>query len=185
MDIVTIVGIAFGLAMDAFSVSISSGITIGRPSVGNALKISTFFGSFQTFMPLVGWTAGLGLLYLISGIDHWIAFGLLCLIGFKMIYESIRKDSDRKANPLNSYVLLMLSIVTSIDALAVGVGLAFLDLANIMFSVVVIGVVTFSLSFSGVFVGRRLSHFLDNRIRFVGGLILILIGTKILVEHIA
>jgi len=126
MDIITLL-IAFGLAMDSFAVSITSGLTMKNPRVRNALKIAAFFGSFQAFMPVLGWLAGISILDLISGVDHWIAFGLLSLIGCKMIYESTRTEASRKElNPLNGYVLLMLSVATSVDALAVGISLAFL-----------------------------------------------------------
>ncbi|MCK5421083.1 MAG: manganese efflux pump, partial [Deltaproteobacteria bacterium] len=117
MDIVSIVIIAVGLAMDAFAVSITSGITIKRLHINHALKIALFFGLFQAFMPIIGWLAGLSLRDYISAIDHWIAFGLLSFIGCKMIYESITVQSNKKEiNPLNVYVLLVLSVATSIDA---------------------------------------------------------------------
>ncbi len=170
--------------MDAFAVSITNGITIKYLRINNALKIAIFFGSFQAFMPLVGWLAGLSLRDFISGIDHWIAFGLLSLIGCKMIYESIKIESrGEKVDPLNVYVLLMLSLATSIDALAVGVSLAFLKI-SIVTPIIVIGIVTFLLSFLGVFVGNKSGHFFENKIEIIGGLILIGIGIKILVEHL-
>lgn len=170
--------------MDAFAVSITNGITIKYLRINNALKIAIFFGSFQAFMPLVGWLAGLSLRDFISGIDHWIAFGLLSLIGCKMIYESIKiKSSEKKVDPLNVYVLLMLSLATSIDALAVGVSFAFLKI-SIVTPIIVIGIVTFLLSFLGVFVGNKSGHFFENKIEIIGGLILIGIGIKILVEHL-
>jgi putative Mn2+ efflux pump MntP len=185
MHLITATFLAFGLAMDAFAVSISSGITITNPRIENALKIAVFFGAFQAFMPVVGWLAGLGLRELISQVDHWIAFGLLCLIGCRMIYESTKVRSERKIlNPLSLGVLLVLSIATSIDALAAGVSLAFLKI-SILVPVIVIGAVTLILSFVGVFVGDRSGHFFENKAEFVGGLVLIGIGTKILIEHTA
>jgi putative Mn2+ efflux pump MntP len=184
MDLITVTFIAFGLAMDAFAVSITSGITIKQLRVRNALTIAVFFGGFQAIMPIVGWLAGLSLRDFISGIDHWIAFGLLSLIGCKMIYESVKMESaERSINPLNIYVLLMLSVATSIDALAVGVSFAFLKV-SIITPVVVIGVVTFGLSLLGVFVGDRFGRFFEKKIEIVGGLILIGIGIKIVVEHL-
>jgi putative Mn2+ efflux pump MntP len=183
MHLVTSTFLAFGLAMDAFAVSISSGITIEKPRIENALKIAIFFGAFQAAMPVVGWLAGIGLRELISQFDHWIAFGLLCLIGLRMIYESTKARSERKIlNPLNLGVLLLLSIATSIDALAAGVSLAFLK-TSIVLPVIVIGVVTLVLSFVGVFIGDKSGHVFENKAEFVGGLVLIGIGTKILIEH--
>ncbi len=185
MDIVTILFIAFGLAMDAFAVSIANGITAKHQRMNNALKLGLSFGSFQAFMPLMGWLAGLSLRDFISGVDHWIAFGLLSLIGCKMIYESRKIESgEKEPHTLTVLVLFMLSVATSIDALAVGVSFAFLRV-SIATPVIVIGVVTFLLSFLGVFIGSKVGHFFESKIEVVGGLILIAIGVKILVEHLA
>jgi len=185
MDIVTILFIAFGLAMDAFAVSIANGITAKHQRMNNALKLGLSFGSFQAFMPLMGWLAGLSLRDFISGVDHWIAFGLLSLIGSKMIYESRKIESgEKEPHRLTVLVLFMLSVATSIDALAVGVSFAFLRV-SIATPVIVIGVVTFLLSFLGVFIGSKVGHFFESKIEVVGGLILIAIGVKILVEHLA
>jgi len=170
--------------MDAFAVSITSGLTIKHLRINNALKIAIFFGSFQAVMPVIGWLAGLSLRDFIADVDHWIAFGLLSFIGCKMIYESIKiKSSEKEINPLNVYVLLMLSIATSIDALAIGVSFAFLKI-SIATPIIVIGAVTFLLSFLGVFVGNRFGHFFESKIEIVGGFILIGIGIKILIEHL-
>lgn len=177
--------IAIGLAMDSLAVSITSGLAMRELKINNALKIAVFFGSFQAFMPIVGWLAGLSLTDFISGIDHWIAFGLLSLIGCKMIYESIRLESRPKViDPMNVYLLLMLSIATSIDALAVGITFAFLEV-SIVTPVIMIGVVTFLLSFLGVFVGNKVGHLFEKKIGIAGGLILIGIGIRILIEHLA
>jgi putative Mn2+ efflux pump MntP len=185
MHPIEITFLSLGLAMDAFAVSISSGITIESPRIENALKIAIFFGAFQAFMPVIGWLAGLGLRELISQVDHWIAFGLLCAIGGRMIYESTKDRSERKVlNPLNLCVLLLLSLATSIDALAAGISLAILK-TSILFPIIIIGGVTFILSFLGVFVGDKSGRFLERKAEFVGGLVLIGIGTKILIEHLA
>ncbi len=168
--------------MDAFAVSITSGITIKRLHINHALKIALFFGLFQAFMPIIGWLAGLSLRDYISAIDHWIAFGLLSFIGCKMIYESITVQSNKKEiNPLNVYVLLVLSVATSIDALAVGISFAFLKV-SIVTPVIIIGTVTFLLSYLGVYIGDRIGHFFENKIEIAGGILLIGIGIKILVE---
>ncbi|MBA7502101.1 putative manganese efflux pump MntP [subsurface metagenome] len=132
----------------------------------------------------MGWLAGSSLKDFIAGSDHWIAFGLLSLVGCKMIYESIKSESSKKeTNPLNVHVLLILSVATSIDALVVGVSFAFLKIF-IVVSIIVIGTVTFLLSFLGVFAGNKFGHLFKNKIEIVGGLILISIGIKILIEHL-
>jgi len=184
MDIISIIFIAFGLAMDAFAVSITSGLTIKQLRINDALKIAIFFGSFQAIMPLIGWSAGLSFRDFISGIDHWIAFGLLSLIGCKMIYESSKMEvNSKKIDPLNVYVLLMLSIATSIDALAVGLSLSFLNV-SIALPAIIIGVVTFLLSIFGVYLGNRFGHYFERKIEIIGGLILIGIGIRILINHL-
>ncbi len=185
MQTLTILFIALGLAMDALAVSITSGITIKKLRFTHALVIALSFGAFQAFMPLMGWWAGLGLRDLISGVDHWVAFGLLGFIGSKMIYKlTVMNQEEKVFDPLNIYVLLALSVVTSIDALAVGVSFAFLGVFIAM-PIIVIGAVTFLLSFLGVFVGDRMGHFFENKIEIVGGLVLIAIGIKILIEHLS
>jgi len=184
MNTITILFIAFGLAMDALAVSITSGIAIKRLRIGHALRIGLFFGSFQAAMPVIGWLAGMSLKDFISGVDHWVAFGLLSLIGGKMAYESLQMESQKKEmNPLDVYVLLILSVATSIDALAVGVSFAFINIA-IITPAILIGLVTFLLSFLGAFIGNRLGHFFENKIELLGGFILIAMGIKILLEHL-
>lgn len=185
MDVITTVLIAFGLAADAFAASITSGIKIKRLRIKNALVIATFFGFFQAIMPLVGWLLGRGLKGLISEVDHWVAFGLLGFVGCRMIYESIHSETTKKElNPLNVYVLLTLSVATSIDALIVGISFAFVQnyIATLAIS---IGVVTFILSFIGVFIGNKFGNWFSNKVEIVGGLILIFIGAKILFEHLS
>lgn len=184
MNLITILLIAIGLAMDAFAVSITNGITIKHQRINNALRMGIFFGSFQALMPLIGWLTGLSLRDLISGVDHWVAFGLLSLIGSKMIYESTKIGAnDRQFKSPSIFVLLILSLATSIDALAVGLSFAFLKI-SIATPIIVIGTVTFVLSFFGVLVGNRLGHFFKKKMEILGGLILIGIGTKILIEHL-
>jgi len=182
MDI-TIVLVAFALAMDSFSVSITNGLAAKTFKVGDALKIGLFFGAFQAIMSLVGWFAGVHVLDLISGFDHWIAFGLLIFIGCRMIYESVKLESTKFLDSPRIGVLLVLSVATSIDALAVGLSFSFLRIPMIV-PAVVIGVVAFLLSFLGVYLGGKLGQFLRNRVEILGGIILIVIGTKILVEHL-
>ncbi len=170
--------------MDAFAVSITSGITLRHLRIRHALKIALSFGFFQAIMPIIGWLSGISLRSIISGVDHWIAFGLLSIIGCKMIYESFKLESDKgKINPQNIYVLFILSIATSIDALAVGLSLSFLKVAIIL-PAIIIGIVTFLLSFLGVYIGNKVGHFFERKIEIIGGLILIGIGIKILIEHL-
>jgi putative Mn2+ efflux pump MntP len=184
MNIIEILLISLGLAMDCFAVSITSGITAKHQRINNALKIGMFFGSFQALMPVVGWFLGLSFLGFISGVDHWIAFGLLGLIGCKMIYESTKFEStERKTSSLGIRVLLVLSVATSIDALAIGLSFALLGVF-IAVPIIIIGLVSFLLSFFGFLVGKRFRHLFEKRIEVVGGVILIGIGIKILVEHL-
>jgi putative Mn2+ efflux pump MntP len=182
MDI-TILLIALGLAMDSFSVAIANGFATKTFKITEALKISAFFGFFQAIMPIIGWYAGVHILDLISDYDHWVAFFLLTFIGSRMIYESIRKESNRLVSSLSIKVLLILSIATSIDALAVGLSLSLLKV-SIIIPAIVTGVVTFSLSFFGVYLGGRFGRLLKNRVESLGGLILVAIGLKILLEHL-
>ncbi len=183
MDIITIVFIAVGLAMDAFAVAIANGMTVTAQKRKNALLIASSFGIFQMLMPIAGWLAGLALAELIMGVDHWIAFSLLTAIGAKMIYESAKKENRAQNSNLRIHTLLTLSIATSIDALMVGLSFAFLQ-TELAIPIVTIGIVTFALSFIGYFFGCALGKIFKNKIEAVGGVILILIGLKILLEHI-
>lgn len=168
--------------MDAFAVAVASGFVVKRPKLRDAFMMALFFGGFQALMPSLGWAAGTALKNLISSCDHWIAFGLLLLIGIKMIAESFETEKE-PTHPFDFPVLFALAVATSIDALAAGVSFALLKIA-VGFAVVIIGTVTFLFSFLGVFIGKRFGHFLEHKVKIVGGAILILIGTKILVEHL-
>lgn len=169
--------------MDSFSVAITKGFTSTKTKMlSEALKIGFFFGTFQAVMPIIGWLAGLGITDLVSNSDHWIAFGLLTIIGARMIYESVTSESKKIASSSSLKVLVMLSIATSIDALAVGLSLSFLE-ETILIPAIVIGVTTFSLSFLGSYIGKKLGNY-SERIGVLGGLILILIGVRILLEHL-
>ena len=184
MSTITVILIALGLAMDALAVSIASGAISRNLKIQQALRIALSFGLFQAFMPLIGWLAGRGLQDYIRGLDHWIAFSLLPLIGVKMIYESFSLDTQEKENnPLNLYVLLMLSLATSIDALAVGVSFALLKIL-IATAVIIIGAITFLVCFAGIYVGNRFGHLFENKIEIAGGMVLIGMGIKILMEHL-
>jgi putative Mn2+ efflux pump MntP len=183
MDILTIILIAVGLAMDTFAVSIAKGISIERKRRKSALLLASFFGGFQMLMPTIGYFAGFSLREIIMGIDHWVAFGLLTFIGLKMIYDSTRKEDGKKDETLKLHSLLTLSVATSIDALMVGLSFAFLQ-TSVIEPILVIGLVTFSLSLMGFFLGCGIGRILKNKIKIVGGLILIAIGLRILLEHL-
>jgi putative Mn2+ efflux pump MntP len=184
MDIITIIFIAVGLAMDAFAVSIANGMATTSRKRKNALIMASSFSAFQMLMPLVGWLAGLAMAELIMGIDHWVAFSLLAFIGSRMIYESTKKENGKQDSSLRIHALLTLSVATSIDALMVGLSFAFLQTA-LATPIIIIGLVTFILSFVGFLVGNVIGKIFKNKIKAVGGIILIAIGIKILLEHIA
>jgi putative Mn2+ efflux pump MntP len=181
MDFISIIFLAVGLAMDAFSVSITRGLTL-KCNIKHALVIAIFFGGFQALMPVVGWVSGIQLQNVISTLAPWIAFLLLLGIGLKMIYESLFAKEEDVCKVFSLRELLILSIATSIDAFAVGVTFAILNTA-ILIPVVVIGLVTFILSFIGVYIGKNVGHLFENKIEILGGLILIAIGFKILLEN--
>lgn len=184
MNFPTIILISLGLAMDAFAVSIASGVIIHRQKLRKSLIFGCLFGFFQMIMPVIGWATGRAFYSLISNIDHWIAFGLLSFIGVKMIWEAVKMDDiENTPSDLTAVVLLGLAVATSIDALAVGLGFACLNV-SIIFPVIMIGIVTFILSTLGVLIGARVGHFLEKKVEIVGGIILILIGIKILIEHL-
>ena len=184
MVLLTIVIIAIGLAMDAFAVSIVSGAAYKQLNIKHAFRLALFFGGFQAFMPIIGFLAGLTVKEYIANYDHWVAFGLLSAVGAKMIYESTKiKPARQDSEHLNILVLLALSVATSIDALAVGITLSLLRI-SIITAAVIIGLVTFVLSYIGVFIGKNFGHFFENKIEALGGLVLIGIGCKILLEHL-
>lgn len=184
MDLATVFFIAVGLAMDCFAVSITSGLVARGLRVSHALRIAFFFGAFQAVMPVLGWFSGYKLRDFISGVDHWIAFGLLSLVGLKMLAESREMEEEKGFDPLDFRVLVMLSLATSIDSFAVGLTLAFLKVSIILPSAI-IGAVTFVFSYAGVIIGERFGHLFERKAEAAGGLILIGIGIKILVEHLS
>jgi putative Mn2+ efflux pump MntP len=179
----TILLIALGLAMDCFAVSVSRGIAADKDRLRNALALAVSFGAFQAVMPFLGWQMGVGLIDLISGIDHWIAFGLLAVVGVKMMHESRKDEAEKVCKPLSLSLLLMLSFATSIDAFAVGLSFAFLKI-DIMMAALLIGVVSFFLAFAGFYLGCRAGKLCGSRAELAGGILLICIGVKILMEHL-
>ncbi|MDP4188182.1 MAG: manganese efflux pump MntP family protein [Bacteroidota bacterium] len=185
MGFLSIFLIAVGLCFDSFAVSVSSGIVLNKIKFSDASKIAGSLAFFQATMPVLGWFAGYQVKDYIASFDHWIAFFLLLFLGVKMIYESLKsKDEPINFNPLDFKVLITLSIATSIDALLVGVSFAFLRI-NIAESAVIIGAVTFIISMVGILFGKKTGNKFGKKMEILGGLILIGIGVKILIEHLS
>ncbi len=187
MSYLEIIIIAIGLAMDAFAVSICKGLKMKKIKYGQALVIALFFGGFQALMPLLGWLLGHQFESFITEIDHYIAFALLAIIGGKMIFDSVRKKKDDKeekeSEKFDIKELFILAIATSIDALAVGITFAFLKV-EILGAISIIGVITLVICFLGVLIGGFFGDKLQGKAEIVGGIILILMGLKILLEHL-
>ena len=188
MSIWEILLIGLGVSADAFAVSMCKGVEMKKFIFKYALLIALFFGGFQMLMPLIGWAAGTLFEKYITQFDHWIAFGLLLLLGGKMIYDGIfdkdeQKEGEEKPLKLGFVTLLVMAIATSIDALAVGVTFAFLKV-NIWMAVSRIGATTFAFSLVGVGIGVKVGDKFKNKAEIFGGVILILIGLKILLEHL-
>lgn len=173
----------FALSMDAFAVSITKGITLKKINLSIAIKIAFFFGLFQAIMPLIGWLFGMNFELYIRSIDHWIAVILLSFLGIKMILDAISDDTKNDTTTyLNNKELIVLSIATSIDALAIGVTFAFLNI-DIIPVCISIGIITFLVCFIGVLIGKKIGSLFKNYAQIVGGVILVLIGLNILNEH--
>lgn len=197
MSIFNIVLIGVGLAMDAFAVTIAKSLLVKDIKKKEILTIAGVFGLFQAGMPLLGWLAGIKFESYITAIDHWIAFILLGVIGGKMIYESLKGHDDEEVeveakdelaidsnkNRFTLKSLFILGVATSIDALAVGVSFAFLNV-SIIPAIIIIGVTTFVLCILAVYIGRIFGSLIQKRAELFGGIILVIIGTKILLEHI-
>jgi putative Mn2+ efflux pump MntP len=184
MDPLEILMIAVGLSLDAFAVSLGA-VASGRASGGRAaFRLSFHFGLFQFLMPIIGWLVGVSVAALVVSIDHWLAFGLLAFVGVRMILAGFRPDAHAyQKDPSRGWTLVMLSVATSLDALAVGLSLAMLA-GPIWYPAVVIGVVTGSLTLVAVRLGTRMSGQLGQRMEIVGGLILIVVGLRIVYLHI-
>ena len=182
MDYLTVVFLGIGLAMDAFAVSVCKGLAIGKVKLRPMVIIGLWFGFFQFLMPLIGYYLGQSFHSLIEAYDHWIAFGLLAVIGLNMIRESFSGEEEQNPS-LDLQIMLLLAIATSIDAFAVGISIA-MDGDEILIPAVAIGVITFGISVAGVKVGSIFGDRLGNRAELLGGIILITIGVKILLEHL-
>lgn len=182
MNLILIFSVAIGLAMDAFAVSIASGAGYKELHIRHTVRIAFFFGAFQAIMPLIGYLAGQASMQYITNYDHWISFAILTFIGGKMAYESFQLEKATK-NPAKIEILLVLAIATSIDALAVGFTLSLIKVP-VLIAVAIIGVITFILSLIGIYLGKKVGHLFENKIELIGGIILICIGLKILLQHL-
>lgn len=171
--------------MDAFAVSITDGIVVGG-SKKRAFQIAFTFGFAQGLMPFIGYYAGINFVHYIKQIDHWIGFGLLSIIGFKMIYDAINDIRNGEniscKTTISLKTILLQSVATSIDALAVGISFALLEV-NILYAVSLIGIVTFLVCFIGVKIGKKVGHMFKEKAEIIGGIVLILIGINILIHH--
>jgi manganese efflux pump family protein len=184
MNLFDIILIAIGLAMDCFAVSLACGITMKKLAFKPAFRIAFLFGLFQAIMPLLGWLAGSTFQHLIEGFDHWLAFGILFFLGGRMMYEYFfTHPENKKLNPYKLRVVLVLAVATSIDALAVGLSFAFLKI-DLWISILLIGLASFLFSTLGLVIGHRYGHRFHIPAELFGGLVLIGIGTKILLEHL-
>lgn len=175
--------IAIGLAMDAFAVAISNGVSVKPFGVKESVQQGLYFGGFQFLMPLIGWFLGSRVKEYIAAFDHWIAFVLLVFIGGNMIKESFEKEETQQKTGLDTHILFLQAIATSIDALAVGIGFAILDV-DIVKAAVTIGMISFGIAVLGGMLGKYLGNFLQTKAEFAGGLVLVGIGLKILIEHL-
>jgi len=186
MDILSIIIIAIGLAMDCFAVSISKGIHVQKFYWGMTLRMAVLFGLFQALMPLIGYLFGIGFAGYMKAFDHWIAFGLLTLIGGKMVIEGLKPhdpDSDETPNPFKWSLLLSLALATSIDALATGIVLIPYPGA-IWEAIAIIGFISFLFTLTGMYIGVHFGKRFHFKVEILGGVILIGIGLKILIEHL-
>lgn len=191
MDYFSVMCIGVGLSMDAFAVAVSNGAVSRKVRLLQVFRIAFFFGLFQAVMPVIGWIMGKAGEDIIKGIDHWIAFILLGYIGIKMIYGAL-KDNNTDNNIHNSYIktktLILFAIATSIDALATGIILPYaanvVSISDLILSVCIIGLITFSISVIGVYIGKKFGEMLSSKAEIFGGIVLIFIGTKILIEHL-
>lgn len=184
MGIVELFILAIGLSMDAFAVSVCKGLAMEKCSFRKAAVCGVWFGGFQALMPLLGYLLGYQFREYITAIDHWIAFVLLAIIGGNMIKESLSEEEEEADDSLDVKTMFLMAVATSIDALAVGVTFAFLPDTNIVAAVLFIGVITFTLSTAGAKIGNIFGARYKSKAEFAGGAILVLLGLKILLEHL-
>lgn len=183
MEVIEIILIAIGLSMDAFAVAIGKGLSVTKSRLSYYIKVGLWFGGFQALMPLIGYLLGCSFANAVADFDHWIAFALLTLIGGNMIKETISKEEEEESNAdFSIKALFILAVATSIDALAAGISFAFLK-TNIISSIIIIGITTCLFSIIGFKIGNIFGNKYKKKAELIGGIILIIIGLKILIEH--
>lgn len=183
MGIIELLLISIGLGMDAFAVAVCKGISMKKMEWKKAFIIGLYFGAFQGLMPLLGFLLGKSFENIVTSVDHWIAFTLLVIIGLNMIREAFSKDAEKMDDSVSFKSMIILAIATSIDALAIGITFAFLKV-NILVAILMIGIITFILSVFGTKLGNKFGDKYGSKAELAGGIILIFIGTKILLEHL-
>lgn len=183
MGVIELVVLSMGLAMDAFAVSVCKGLSMKKMNWNKAIIIGLYFGFFQAFMPLIGYLLGIKFEDKITTIDHWVTFVLLGLIGFGMIKSALSKKKETCNDSVKFKEMIVLAVATSIDALAVGITFAFLD-TNIILAIFLIGIITIILSTVGVKIGNLFGNKFEKKTQFIGGIILIGIGIRILLSHL-
>lgn len=182
MGFFTLFLLAIGLCFDTFAVSVSSGLLRKEIVFWQAVRIAFFLALFQAVMPVLGWLGGITIKTWIEPFDHWVALGILTILGVKMLLESQKKSEEKNINPLDIKVIISMALATSIDAFAVGISFAIIKV-NMIMAVLIIGLVTFIASMLGVLFGKKTGARFGQKIEIIGGLILIAIGIKIVIEH--
>jgi putative Mn2+ efflux pump MntP len=183
MGILTLILIGIGLSFNTFAVSVSCGIVESNIRFWQASRIAIFFAFFQAFMPVIGWLLGLTVKNYVIRFDHWIAFGLLSFVGGKMIIESFKKPEEKKFNPRKIKTVIILSFATTLDAFAVGISLAFIQV-NMFLAAFIIGSITFIIAMLGLLSGKKLGERPGKKMEILGGIILIALGLKILIDYL-
>jgi putative Mn2+ efflux pump MntP len=184
MTLLEIILLAIGLSFDTFAVSVSTGLTINSLKFRQGVRIAFVLAFFQSLMAFIGWLGGIQIEKYISNYDHWIAFGLLSILGIKMITEAFKEDEEKTFNPMLLSVLIGMALATSIDALVAGVSMALIN-TSIYLALIIIGVITFLVSMTGILLGKNVTGKFGKRSEIIGGLILAGIGLKILISHLA
>lgn len=183
MDLITLFLLSIGLCFDTFAVSVSSGLLRKEIVFWQAVRIAFFLALFQAIMPVLGWLGGISIKGWIESFDHWVALGILSILGIKMLIESFKKSEEKNINPLDIKVIISMALATSIDAFAVGISFAIIEV-NMLLAFIIIGAVTFISSMLGILFGKKTGSHFGQKMEIIGGVILIAIGVKIVVEHL-
>ncbi len=182
MDLITLFLLSIGLCFDTFAVSVSSGLLRKEIVFWQAVRIAFFLAIFQATMPVLGWLGGITIKDWMESFDHWVALGILSILGIKMLVESFKKDEEKNINPLDIKVIISMALATSIDAFAVGISFAIIEV-NMLLAFIIIGSVTFITSMLGILFGKKTGSHFGQKMEIIGGIILIAIGIKIVLEH--